>query len=62
MAATEPAPERRLTPRGGELISAVSALVLVVAMFALKWFGLVVTPGAHAATPEGCLRDKAAVR
>ncbi len=49
MAATEPAPERRLTPRGGELISAVSALVLLVAMFALKWFGLVVTPGPHAA-------------
>ena len=55
MAETKLAPIRRLTPRGGELISAVSALVLLVLTFALKWFGIVVTPSPHAsrsATPS----------
>jgi hypothetical protein len=34
--------------RQGELISAISALVLLVLMFALKWYGLAVTPSPSA--------------
>lgn len=49
MGGAERGPAGRLTPRGGELISAVSALALLVLMFAVKWFGVIVTPGPHAA-------------
>ena len=55
MAGAELGPARRLIPRGGELISAVSALALLILMFTVKWFGIVVTPRPHgprAATPS----------
>jgi hypothetical protein len=48
---SEPAPvAARPAPnlREGELISAVSALLLLGLMFALKWFGLAVTPSPSA--------------
>jgi hypothetical protein len=54
-AETERAPAAPLIPRGGELISAVSALALLVLMFATKWFGGVATPSPPAprsATPS----------
>jgi hypothetical protein len=54
VAGTEAAPARRLIPRG-ELISAVSALILLILMFAVKWFGVMVRPGPNSirsATPS----------
>ena len=41
-------PPRPPKLRQGERISAVSALLLLVAMFALEWFGLAVTPSPSA--------------
>jgi hypothetical protein len=35
--------------RRGELISAISALLLLILMFSLKWFGLALRPGPSAA-------------
>jgi hypothetical protein len=40
-------PERNRSPvRGGELISALSALLLLILMFSVEWFGVAGVPGA----------------
>ena len=44
---TEDTPTRNRSPvQGGELISALSALILLILMFTVEWFGVAGVPGA----------------